>query len=73
MGRDCENIYPGAVDRVSIHAPAWGATKWPSLFTANRWSFNPRALMGRDHKRFTEGVGCQGFNPRARMGRDGER
>ena len=34
--------------QVSIHAPAWGATKLSSIIFL-RWScFNPRARMGRD-------------------------
>ena len=33
---------------VSIHAPAWGATKISPLKMPTRTSFNPRARMGRD-------------------------
>jgi len=33
---------------VSIHAPAWGATKYILLVFILIYSFNPRARMGRD-------------------------
>ena len=34
--------------RVSIHAPAWGATTVPRLLELMAFSFNPRARVGRD-------------------------
>ena len=58
--------------RISIHAPAWGATI-AGLSNAARYShFNPRARVGRD---FGDGFWWQvfgDFNPRARVGRDDE-
>jgi len=34
---------------VSIHAPAWGATKETVTSALNVACFNPRARVGRDH------------------------
>ena len=55
---------------VSIHAPAWGATRRKSSSPQDRPSFNPRARVGRD----LDGLFLCGkadcFNPRARVGRD---
>ena len=63
-------IIVSIIIRVSIHAPAWGATS-PSLgLSLSLGSFNPRARVGRDslsaRPRHTHGC----FNPRARVGRD---
>jgi len=33
---------------VSIHAPAWGATKDAARSMSMRYGFNPRARVGRD-------------------------
>ena len=33
---------------ISIHAPAWGATKALSFFHVSVLNFNPRARVGRD-------------------------
>jgi len=33
---------------VSIHAPAWGATKCLVFLVSYKFRFNPRARMGRD-------------------------
>jgi len=74
MGRDAQGLSIGrACRRVSIHAPAWGATEivcgstiWKSLFQSTR----PHGA------RLSSACGicwlvC--FNPRARMGRDSRR
>ena len=37
-----------AAGRVSIHAPAWGATRCRAPFRPGRLRFNPRARVGRD-------------------------
>ncbi len=62
-----------AVGRVSIHAPAWGATQGKGQ---NKWKkecFNPRPRMGSDlnaHRALNDAIlSC--FNPRPRMGSDG--
>jgi len=34
--------------RVSIHAPAWGATRYPEVDFREVKCFNPRARVGRD-------------------------
>ena len=55
---------------VSIHAPAWGATKSSRSARTSTRCFNPRARMGRDDLRLSCESCKIGFNPRARMGRD---
>ena len=61
-----------AAKRVSIHAPAWGATvpvtcKLPSM------RFNPRARVGRDLMVIDGVYNKNSFNPRARVGRDNKK
>ena len=58
------------VKRVSIHAPAWGATGGCRCWQADR-SFNPRARVGRDQPYNLPRPWRRCFNPRARVGRDG--
>ena len=49
MGRDCLRQFQcSALAVVSIHAPAWGATRSSVSFSDSRGRFNPRARMGRD-------------------------
>jgi len=48
MGRDNENNKIESNQHVSIHAPAWGATKKADLKKRQIVCFNPRARMGRD-------------------------
>ena len=55
---------------VSIHAPAWGATRHRGGAYRSGQSFNPRARMGRDAPPAPAPRHRQCFNPRARMGRD---
>ncbi len=55
--------------KVSIHAPAWGATSDDTERGNDQASFNPRARVGRDISRDTLGQHIS-FNPRARVGRD---
>ena len=48
MGRDAQFARGSRYSKVSIHAPAWGATSCP-IFPRNlNASFNSRARMGRD-------------------------
>ena len=56
--------------RVSIHAPAWGATSGIVLRSVVSSCFNPRARVGRDTSRSGTWTSFGGFNPRARVGRD---
>ena len=58
------------LQRVSIHAPARGATAAKGGHQPTNRSFNPRAREGRDHSAATASRGPQCFNPRAREGRD---
>jgi len=56
--------------RVSIHAPAWGATSHSALSESFSICFNPRARVGRDADGTDNQEGIPSFNPRARVGRD---
>ncbi len=58
------------LDYVSIHAPAWGATKHRLGRLVWLWCFNPRARVGRDWQRRMTVHEMPSFNPRARVGRD---
>ena len=57
--------------RVSIHAPAWGATRGGTAPETAAPCFNPRARVGRDMGRCLCSSSRRCFNPRARVGRDG--
>ena len=49
MGRDSAAIYGVRIrERVSIRAPAWGATSVHCGMDARTRRFNPRARVGRD-------------------------
>ena len=70
-GRDRgRSLGAGVMDRVSIHAPARGATPGGSSGFPTRRSFNPRARTGRDGSWVPATRRRSGFNPRARTGRD---
>ncbi len=56
--------------RVSIHAPAWGATLRLLNKINKTASFNPRSRMGSDVKVNTGISNSKSFNPRSRMGSD---
>ena len=56
--------------RVSIHAPARGATIFTNIQMAEIISFNPRAREGRDQGWAYIMTLYYCFNPRAREGRD---
>jgi len=70
MGRDLGHPSKDCEAVVSIHAPAWGATRGITTGSIEAASFNPRARMGRDNKSTTQNEKHLCFNPRARMGRD---
>ena len=55
---------------ISIHAPAWGATRPYLQVPVPLAYFNPRARVGRDLLDTFALVGVRNFNPRARVGRD---
>ena len=61
---------PGLVGTVSIHAPAWGATRAGARKTVAQTRFNPRARVGRDRCASATRRESGSFNPRARVGRD---
>ena len=64
--RHCIEIFA-----VSIHAPAWGATRCARVVQTTPAGFNPRARMGRDLSQPAQmSLRASSFNPRARMGRD---
>ena len=69
MGRDVKISQGPQPLKVSIHAPAWGATCYLAL-CFRVVCFNPRARMGRDSANLSEAQHLLSFNPRARMGRD---
>ena len=56
--------------RVSIHAPARGATPTVKVAFTSRTCFNPRTREGCDGRAATRGSGRGGFNPRTREGCD---
>ena len=56
--------------RISIHAPAWGATIVQAMQPTPIDHFNPRARVGRDRKEKGKWQSTTYFNPRARVGRD---
>ena len=58
---------------VSIHAPAWGATRRLLLSPPLRYSFNPRTRVGCDRRTQTTVFWGTCFNPRTRVGCDRER
>ena len=58
------------VNKVSIHAPAGGATCCQCRNNGICASFNPRARGGRDDLVIRLQIRLAGFNPRARGGRD---
>ncbi len=55
---------------VSIHAPAWGATRIDGLPDISPESFNPRPRMGSDSITKLSKLRYNRFNPRPRMGSD---
>ena len=55
---------------VSIHAPAWGATRRSPRCRPRCRCFNPRARVGRDAGPSAPACRPARFNPRARVGRD---
>ena len=74
MGRDTERQeWLANLERVSIHAPAWGATSSKARLTQRMKMFQSTRPHGA---RLVDvpSVSVKGsFNPRARMGRDDER
>ena len=62
--------WSGLVRNVSIHAPAWGATRRCTAPRRCRRSFNPRTRVGCDDARRRVRVIEIGFNPRTRVGCD---
>ena len=70
VGRDKKSAQIHCLCRISIHAPAWGATPRSSWYLLHSRDFNPRARVGRDFiPVFIAASSCY-FNPRARVGRD---
>ncbi len=62
--------YGSRNQRVSIHAPARGATAGSLLRLPAVEGFNPRARAGRDNRQRYLPLPSSRFNPRARAGRD---
>ncbi len=70
MGGDMPVCIDDQVQRVSIHAPAWGATPAGHPLTPANRGFNPRPRMGGDWIIRTTLTPICRFNPRPRMGGD---
>jgi len=70
VGRDRAYRDRSHRSRVSIHAPAWGATAPRQYQRLAVICFNPRARVGRDKIALKHLYRVLGFNPRARVGRD---
>ena len=69
MGSDVVHQPPELRARISIHAPAWGATRGTGLYACPQ-NFNPRSRMGSDTPRWSLALFAGYFNPRSRMGSD---
>ena len=70
-GRDRVSETAGRFYRVSIHAPAGGATWQVSCFTILILRFQSTRPRGARPRLKSESFNRRGFNPRARGGRDG--
>ena len=57
-------------EKVSIHAPAWGATHPARVIIAATISFNPRTRVGCDLCTAQKRMSWRCFNPRTRVGCD---
>ena len=68
--RPCTGKFGVGGDKVSIHAPARGATCQPHDAERDHSCFNPRAREGRDGLLSRNVTMGKSFNPRAREGRD---
>ena len=55
---------------VSIHAPAWGATRFHRLSRVFSYRFNSRSRMGSDYLPIARPTRATRFNSRSRMGSD---
>ncbi len=56
--------------KISIHAPAWGATCGDCINFILKVYFNPRSRVGSDIHKVTYHKRKQDFNPRSRVGSD---
>ena len=70
VGSDMSIMIIGTVQKISIHAPVWGATLDTGPCRAEGTDFNPRSRVGSDiiarFPRFCK----MDFNPRSRVGSD---
>ncbi len=63
----------GLAKHVSIHAPAWGATRRFLWYPCVLRCFNPRTRVGCDHHHREQSGAPHCFNPRTRVGCDAMR
>ena len=70
MGSDRHPGQTGGRDIISIHAPAWGATRRRRRWCERCCHFNPRSRMGSDPWMSAGTARARYFNPRSRMGSD---
>ena len=68
--RHCAISYKIDDRKISIHAPAWGATGGGKGAPQRARHFNPRSRVGSDGGESTGGVLAVDFNPRSRVGSD---
>jgi len=69
-GCDEENALNQQWMKVSIHAPARGATKMILMLFVRKWRFNPRTREGCDAIPVVASGASSCFNPRTREGCD---
>ena len=70
MGCDVALLFLPTPEKISIHAPAWGATGWKRSMGLRGTNFNPRTRMGCDKYARERNRNKTNFNPRTRMGCD---
>ena len=68
--RQTRSSWVHAVKRISIHAPARGATTSALCMTLDNFDFNPRSREGSDLPECLLGLTSIYFNPRSREGSD---
>ena len=70
VGSDLPGVPQSRLYNISIHAPAWGATRIRGENPALPFDFNPRSRVGSDHAFAIKALSETDFNPRSRVGSD---
>ena len=71
--RPNETFWMDSPDKISIHAPARGATIFSTTQQLGWWNFNPRSRKGSDLASFPVNSSRINFNPRSRKGSDADK